>query len=241
MKKLVLSFGLCLITTCLLAADSNPKEELAAATNKLGEQPSYSWKQTVIVPESAPFKPGPTEGKLVKDGVTYFTVSFGDNTTKIYLKDGKAAVSNPESGWRSAKELENDEGPGRFIGFIIRAFRAPAVQAKELADAAKELKKDGEVFFSDMTDEGAKAQFRFGNVTNPKGSVKFWIKDGQLAKYQVKLTGKADFGGNEVDVDRDTTIELTDINATKIEVPTEAKKILEPAPAPATTNAPAKN
>ena len=41
-----------------------------------------------------------------------------------------------------------------------------------------ELKKDGDVYSGDLTEAGAKAQFRFGTVTNPKGSVKFWIKDG---------------------------------------------------------------
>jgi hypothetical protein len=86
-----------------------------------------------------------------------------------------------------------------------------------------------------MTDEGARSQFRFGNVTNPKGSVKFWIKDGQLAKYEFKLTGKAEFNGNEFDVDRDTTTEITDVGTTKIEVPADAKKKFEAAPAPVVT------
>ena len=94
----------------------------------------------------------------------------------------------------------------------------------------------------DMTTEGAKSQFKFGNVTDPKGSVKFWIKDGQISKCEFKLVGKADFNGNEIDVDRDTTIEITDIGTTKIEVPADAKKKLEAAPAaaaPTETNAPA--
>jgi len=233
MKTITLLGTTLLLAGSLFAADSSPKDEVTNAAKKLGEKANYSWKQTVIVPESAPFKPGPTEGKIEKDGLTYFTLSFGDNTTQIYLKGGKAALTNPDGGWQSSTELENDDGPGRFMSFIIRNFRSPVAQATELAGAAKELKKDGDAYSSDMTEEGAKGQFRFGNVTNPKGSVKFWIKDGQLIKYQFKLTGKADFNGNEFDVDRDTTVEIKDVGTTKLEIPAEAKKKLEPAPTPA--------
>jgi hypothetical protein len=78
-------------------------------------------------------------------------------------------------------------------------------------------------------------------VTDPKGWVKFWLKDGQLVKYEFKLAGKMDFGGNDFDVDRDTTIVINDVGNTKIEVPADAKKKLEAAPATAaasSTNAP---
>jgi len=207
---------------------------------KLGAQPNYSWKENVVVPEDSPFKPGPTEGKAEKGGVKYFTVSFGDNTTKIYLKGDQSAISDPNGGWASAKEMESDEGPGRFMAVIVRAFKAPAEQAEELAGTAKELKKDGDVISGDMTEAGAKSQFRIGTVTNPKGSVKFWLKDGALVKYEFRLIGHADFNGNGFDVDRDTTVEITDVGATKIDVPADAKKKLEAVPAPpaaASTNA----
>ena len=233
MKNHLLSAALTLLAGSLIAADSNPKNEVTAAAKKLGEKANYGWKQTIVVPESAPFKPGPSEGKLEKDGVTFFTLSFGDNTTQIYLKGDKSAIHGPDGGWQSAKDLEGDEGPGRFLGFIIKSFKAPSAQATELADAAKELKKDGDAYSSDLTEAGAKAQFRFGNPTDPKGSVKFWIKDGQLTKFESKLTGKVDFNGNEVDVDRTSTIEIKDVGTTKVEVPAEARKKLDPAPAPA--------
>jgi hypothetical protein len=242
MKKIIASVMLALLGGSIVATAAAPKEEVVAAAKKLAAQANYSWKQAVIVPESSPFKPGPTEGKLEKGGVAYFTLSFGDNTTKIYLQGEKSAVSGPDGGWQSAAEMESDEGPGRFIGFIARTFKAPAAQAEELAGTVKELAQDGDVISGEMTDEGAKSQFRFGTVTNPKGSVKFWVKDGQLVKYEFKLTGKADFNGNEFDVDRDTTIEITDVGATKIEVPAEAKKKLDSLSAAggAATNTPAK-
>lgn len=238
MNKILASVALALVTGQLVAADSNPKDDVVAAAKKLGATPNYSWKQNVVVPEDSPFKPGPTEGKTEKGGVTYFTVSFGDNTTKIFLKNGQSAISDPDGGWATAKELDSDEGgPGRFMATLARTFKAPAEQAEELAGTAKELKADGGVISGDMTEAGAKSQFRFGSVTNPKGSVKFWVKDGQLAKYEFKLSGHAEFNGNEFDVDRDTTIEITDVGTTKIDVPADAKKKLEPPPAASTSAA----
>ena len=224
MKTHVLFSATALLAGSLIAADSSPKDDVIAAAKKLGDQTNYSWKTTVVVPENAQFKPGPSEGKTEKDGFTHLTLSFGDNTTQAFIKGDKAAVTNPEGGWQSLSDLDNAEGPGRFLGRIIRNFKTPAAQAGELAAATKELKKDGDVYAGDLTEEGAKAQFSFGTVSNPKGWVKFWVKDGALTKFQFKVTGKVDFNGNEFDVDRTWMIEVKDVGTTKVSVPEEAKK-----------------
>ena len=226
MKTNVLFSATSLLAVTLIAADSGPKADIIVATKKLGDQANYSWKTTVVVPENAQFKPGPIEGQTEKDGFTQLTLSFGDNTTKAVIKGDKAAVTNPEGGWQSLTDVDNAEGPGRFLGRIIRNFKTPAAQAAELATATKELKKDGDVYSGDLTEEGAKAQFRFGTVSNPKGSVKFWVKDGALTKFEFKVTGKVDFNGNEFDVDRTSTIEIKEVGTTKVNVPEEAKKKL---------------
>jgi len=226
MKTHVLLSTITLLSGALIAADSSPKDDVIAASKKLGGQANYSWKTTVVVPESAQFKPGPTEGQTEKDGFTHLTMSFGDNTTKAVIKGDKAAATNPEGDWQSLADLDNAEGRGRFLGRMIRNFKVPAAQAAELATAAKELKKEGDVYSGDLTEEGAKAQFRFGTVSNPKGSVKFWVKDGALTKFEFKVTGKVDFNGNEVDVDRATTVEVKEVGTTKVNVPEEAKKKL---------------
>ena len=97
--------------------------------------------------------------------------------------------------------------------------------------SAKELKKDGDVYASDLTPEGAKTLLTFrrgGNATvsNPSGSVKFWIKDGTLSKYEFKVKGTVTFNDNPIDVDRDTTVEIKDVGTTKMDAPDEAKKLL---------------
>jgi hypothetical protein len=215
----------------IFAADANPKDDVTNAAKKLAEKPNYSWKTTVVVPEDAPFRPGPTEGKTEKDGFTRVKLSFGDNTTEFVLKGDKAAVTNPDGGWQALSELDDSEGPGWFLSRMIRNFRAPAVQAGEIAASAKELKKDGDVYSGDLTEEGAKSLLLFrrggqATASNAKGSVKFWVKDGVLAKYEFKVTGTVSFNGNDMDVDRTTTVEIKEVGTTKVEVPEEAKKKL---------------
>jgi hypothetical protein len=226
-----LSSAAVLVATTLVAADSNPKDEVNNAAKKLADAANYSWRTTVAVPEDAQFKPGPTEGKTEKGGATLVTMTFGDNETKAVLKGDKAVASGPDGEWRSQEELANAEGPGRFLGMMLRNFKAPAAQAEQLAGFAKDLKKDGDVYSSDLTEEGAKTLLTFrrgGNatVTNPKGSVKFWVQDGVLTKYEFHVKGSVSFNGNDFDQDRTSTVVIKDVGATKVNIPEEAKKKL---------------
>ncbi len=56
--------------------------------------------------------------------------------------------------------------------------------------------------------------------------MKFWLKEGVLSKYEVKVKGTVSFNGNEFDNDRTTTVEIKDVGSTKVEVPAEARKKL---------------
>ena len=104
-----------------------------------------------------------------------------------------------------------------------------------MAAQAQKLKAGTNGIVGDLTEDGAKAlpTFRGGGngdgptVTNPQGSVPFWIADGKLSKYQYHVTGTLNFNGNDRDVDRTATTEVKDLNTTKIEVSDDAKKKLE--------------
>jgi hypothetical protein len=222
-----------LLAGSLFAANLDPKDEIAAAIKKLAGQPNYGWKTTVIVPEGTQFRPGPTEGKTEKDGLTHIATAFGDNRIEVVTKGDKAAVLGQEGIWQSAAELENAEGPARFLAGFARNVRTPAVQSAELASFAKELKKEGDSYSSDLTEDGAKTFLRFRRggdgpaISNARGSVKFWLKDGELAKYEYKVQGTISFGGNDIDVDRMTTVEIRDIGKTKVDVPEAAKRIVQ--------------
>jgi len=224
-----------LLAASLLAADSTPTDDLANAAKKLA-QDSYSWKAST---EFGNFN-STTEGKLDKEGLTKLSMSFGDNTTDAFLKAGKGVVKSPDNDWQTLTEMAGNadqQGPGRFLVRRLQTFKAPAAEFTDLLAKTKELKKDGDVYSSDLTEAGAKELLamggrRGGNAPEPKnakGSVKAWTKDGVLAKYELKLSGSINFNGEDRDVDRTTTVEIKDVGTTKVEIPEAAKKKLTPA------------
>jgi hypothetical protein len=230
-KKQILCLAMATLTASLFAADS--KEEVTSAAKKLGEKANYSWKTTVVVPESAQFKPGPTEGKAEKDGFAHVKMTNPNFTMEVVIKGEKRAFTNQEGEWRTPEEAEGDQGPGRFAAGFVRSLKVPAAHAAEIAAGVKELKKDGDAHSGDLTEDGAKALMRFRRgggddptISNAKGSAKFWIKDGVLSKYEFKVSGKMNFNNNDIDVDRTTTVEIKDVGTTKVEVPEGAKKKL---------------
>jgi hypothetical protein len=232
MKKNLLFSTTALLAGSLMVAYSSPKDDVIKAATALGNETNYTWLATVEVPADAQFKPGPTDGKTEKGGYTTLSFNFGDNTTEAVTK-GTNGVIKTEDGWKTLTEAMKDDGGGGFnptvfLARIVQNYKTPAAEAASLADAAKELKQDANSISGDLTEAGAKAKLAFGQatITNPKGSVKFWIKEGRLVKYQFHLLGAADFNGNSFDIDRTTTVEIKDVNTTKIDVSDDAKKKL---------------
>jgi len=230
MKTKILLSILTLASGSLLAAESSPKDEVIAGAKKLAEKENYGWKSTNAFSGFT----STSEGKANKDGVIYLAVTFGDNTTEAYLKGGKGVVKQPDQEWQSLAELENEEGPIQFLVRRLQTFKAPADQAQDLASKTKEIKKEGENYSSDFTEAGAKEVLTFGRrrpgapePKNAKGSVKFWLRDGMLSKFQLKLQGTVNFGGDDQDIEGTTTVEIKDVGKTKVEVPEAAEKKLE--------------
>jgi hypothetical protein len=244
MKRNILFGIVAMLAGSLLAADSSPKDDLKAAAKKLGD--NYSWKSTVANNAGGGgggrrggFGGGPSEGKTAS-GTTWTSRTMGDNSIETVLQGKNGAVKTPDNGWQSLKELSQDDGsggfnPGTFIARAMQNFKAPAAEAADLADKTAELKKDGDVYSGDLTEAGAKTLLTFGpprgggdgpEISGAKGSVKFWVKDGTLTKYEVKVQGTISFNGNDRDINRTTTIEFKDVGSTKVEVPDDAKKKL---------------
>jgi len=216
------------------AADSSAKDAVTAAAKALAGKDNYSWTTTVVVPAGGRFRPGPTTGQTEKGGYTHVSSSFGDNTTEMVLKGDKAVVSTSDNGWQTPAELDSAEGMGRFLGAMARDFKAPATLASDLVAGTSEIKKDGDAYSSDLTEVEVKTllTFRAGNtaptVSDAKGTAKFWITDGTLSKYETHVTGKVSFNGTDRDVDRTSTTEISAVNTTKVVVPDEAQKKMNP-------------
>src|SRR5262245_32708135 len=236
MKRQILISSIALVAGSLLAADSSPKEDVIAGAKKLAEKSNYSWKSTLDLGPNSQFTPGPTEGKTEKDGYTWLSVTFNNNTT-IGLKKGSKVAVKTDDGWKSGEEASADGdgggfNAGRFMAQRMANLKAPAADVEDLASKTKELKKDGDTYSADLTEDGAKSLLvgvRRGGppATNAKGSVKFWLKDGMLTKYLSKASGKREINGEEREIERTTTIEIKDVGTTKIEVPEAAQKKLQ--------------
>jgi len=224
------------LASVMSASAADSKSDLEKAVKELAGKANYSWKSTITVPEGSGnrFRMGPTEGQAEKDGLVHVTMTMGENKTEMAIQGKKAAVLGQDGEWQSAEELSNTEGPGRFAGMMARNFKAPATQAADLVGFAKELKKEGDAYSADLTEDGVKQllSFRRGAgaeapaVANPKGNVKFWVKDGVLSKYEFHVEGTVTFNGNDREVNRTTTVEIKDVGTTKVQVPDEAKKKL---------------
>jgi len=235
MKRSALVAAVAVMTGSLVAGQTGPKDEVKSAAKKLSEMANYSWKTTV---ESAggggggQFRRGPTEGKSEKDGFTTLAISLGEFTIDAVLKGEKGAIRSPD-GWRSLAEVADDtsqQNPGRFLARMLQSYRTPITEAEFLATKAKELAKSGDAYSGNLTDEGAKELLTFRRrddspaPRNARGSVKFWIKEGVLTKYEYRLQGTVTFNNNDIDVDRTTTVEIKEVGSTKVDVPDEAKK-----------------
>ena len=232
--KTTILFAVLLAASPVLAAD--PGGEISSAAKKLARADNYSWKTTVDATGNSRFRPGPIEGKTEKDGYTVLVITRGDNTSHAVLRGTQGVLKTAEGDWQSLADAEKDDGGGgfnavRFMAMMLRSFKTPAAEVESLAGKAKELKMSDDAYSGDLTDDGAKSLLTFngpgGNgpeVSEAKGSVKIWLKDGMLSKYQFNVQGHVEFNGNGRDVNRTTTVEIKDVGTTKVEVPEEAKK-----------------
>jgi hypothetical protein len=213
-----------------LAASADPKTEVADAIKKLAAQSGYSWTYTPKTEGSeSARRQGPMDGKAEKDGYWQLKIEIGDVTAEVAFKGDKMAV-NYNGDWLSSAEIgENNRNVQR-----LKAMKRPTDEAETLASKAIALKKESDgVYASDLDGAAAREMFallgrRAAEAPEAKGSVKFWVKDGQLTKYEFVVRGKITTGEEkkEVDLSRTTTVEIKEAGSTKVSLPEDAKKKL---------------
>jgi len=239
MKRQLVIGTVTLLAGSLFAADA--RDDVKNAAKKLAGAGGYAWTSTVEMGAGGGGRGGmrasPTEGKIGKDGVAMLSMTRRDNTIEAVVMGEKGAIKTAD-GWQSLAEAAEGGGggqfsPGRFMARRLQNFKAPAAEAEELAGKTKELTKSGDAISGELTEEAAKGLMAFGggrgggpSVSDARGSVKFWVKNGVLAKYEYKVQGTMSFGENEREVERTTTVEIKDVGTTKVEVPAEAKSKL---------------
>ena len=244
MKSLIACATL-LAAASLLAAD---KDDVTSAAKKLADADNYSWTTKV---ETGQNEIPPAHSKTQKDGLIWTELAMRDNTSEAFVKGGKG-VMKTDDGWQTvdltAAPARGGGGggggggnPARFMGMRLRTLKAPAAQVEDLVSKTKDIAKADDAYTGDLTEEGAKGLLTMGGggrrggggggtppaISNAKGSLKIWIKDGVITKYVVKVSGtRKNQDGDDVDINRTTTVEIKDIGTTKIALPDEAKSKL---------------
>ena len=231
------------------------KDDVSGAVKKLGD--NYSWKSTIENAggggggggggRGGGFG-GPAEGKTA-DGYVLMSFSGRNGNTTEILRKGEKVVIKTDNGWKTPEEMQQDNannnagGGGRRgrggPGGMARGARLPAVLADDLATKASGLEKSGDAYSGTLSEDAVKELLSpprrggggGGNapeISKAKGTVKFWLKDGALSKYEYNVQGTMTMqNGNEREINRTTTVELSEVGSTKIDVPDEAKKKLE--------------
>jgi hypothetical protein len=226
------------LSALVVVALADAKEDVKAAAKKVTDAPAYTWTTTTEI-EGAQWTPATITGKALKGGPAVITSERDGQVTTAVVHGEKGAVKT-DDGWKTAEELRNAGGGGGGggrggRGAMLLRTRPPADEAARIADKAKELKAADGVVSGDLTEEGAKELATQGRARaggqaiearNAKGSVKYWIKDGQLSKMQLKVAATMTVNGEDRDMARTTTYEIKDVGSTTVAVPDDAKKAL---------------
>lgn len=258
MKTNLLVTVMILIVGSFIPAQAGTKEDVKSAIKKLAEKGNYSWTSTSKRPErpdntegnNNQSRSGPTEGKTVGDMISVKS-NRGERNFEFLTKGEKVAIKR-EDGWSLIEPKQSDDSTGtddqdrerrlRGISSYLRNYKTPSVRAEEFLAKVGELKKDGDAYSGELTEEGAKSLVSFWGgrprgddgsdaaerpqPTGVKASAKFWLKDGILTKYESVIAGKIIINGNERDLGRTTTVEIKDAGSTKIDVPDDFKNKL---------------
>jgi hypothetical protein len=235
MRKIIAITVFATAIGSLIAADN--KSDIEGAAKKLAEKANYSWTQKT---ETSGPAEGERQGKT-EGGYSVLNFSARDTEYQAVFKGDKGVVKTGE-GWQTLESLtESDAEENRRMRFMARRlqqFKPPHAEVQDLLKRVKDLKKDEDgVYVAALTPEGLKEIFGRGfrrggdsgqgpDTSGLSGRAKIWLKDGALSKYSTHIEGSMKFGDRDVDVDRTTTVEIKDVDSTKVAVPEEAKKKL---------------
>lgn len=151
-----------------------------------------------------------------------------------------------KSGQESSGRKQKDGGKrSSFLARRLQEMKAPAEFAGDLAGKITGVTGSGDTFTGALSTEAARDLLTFGSrpkgqghgfpeLSNPGGTVSFTVKEGMLARLELRLTATMCLNGSDVSIDRTTQFDIANIGTAKLEIPEAAKAILDaPAAAPA--------
>ncbi len=251
MKKLIIP---CVAAAFAASyAFAAPADDVKAAAKKLADAQNYTWTtQTQNAGgQGGGFGGGAVTGMAEKGGFT-MTTRETQNGPMQTVRKGEQMVMQRDGQWVTREEMMAQFGGGQGggqggqggqragqRGGMFGAVN-PAEEVTALVDSAKDFKAADGAIVGTLTDEAIAQRLSFGGrggqgggqpaaaPKNASGSVKFWVKDGALTKYELNVKGTmTGRDGQERQIDRTTTTEIKDIGTTKVNVPADAKKKLD--------------
>jgi hypothetical protein len=232
MKKALIIGFVALLARTLSAAESSPQDRIVNAAKQLGDKPNYSWTSTVK--EGDARFPG-ISGKVNKGGPMCLTFMMGATPADVYLNGQKGTAKGP-GGWQTFDEIAQPGGFAAAIVRYLRSYKAPSVECGALSGELQNVKGEEGVISGELKADAANEYLDFfiprsagqepPKLADSKGSVKFWIANGMLNKYELDVQCKVTRGDQESEFHRITTVEIKEVGTTKLEVPEGAKQKL---------------
>ncbi len=214
------------------------EDRLKAAVAKLTDAPGYTWVSTTDI-SGAPMRLSPTTGKVEKGGfMVLSTEAFGSEIEVV--RKGTNAVVKTDDGWMTAAELPQPNfggggvpNMGAMMGRRLLSSKPPGEEVDSLLRRLGPLKADGDVLSGEFTEEGAKEYLKesrrgrsFAEPKSAKGGIRFWLKDGIVAKSELNLDTEMETPQGSMSLNSKTTTEIKDVGTTKVRVAPEALKKL---------------
>jgi hypothetical protein len=250
MKTRILVSGIvaaCAATVAFAA----PADDIKAAAGVLAGAANYSWTTTTQNAGGGgggQFGGGPTAGVTETGGYTIRTVTTPNGAMLTVSKGDKRVMQTPGGSWMTPEEMRaqmqgggGQGGPGGAggRGGMPGMGGAPVLPADEvkalLTGGVTEFAVADGAIVGTLSPEAVAPMLSRGPrggqggtppppPKNAMGTVKFWVQDGALMKYEVHVKGTVTGrNGEDREIDRTTTTEIKAVGTTKVEVPAEAK------------------
>jgi hypothetical protein len=220
-----------LLSHTLCAAESNPQDKVISAAKRLSDAANYSWAATITEGDGTRF--GPIEGKADATGLMHLSFEIGGVPVEVYM-NGKKGAGKVSEGWQTFDEIAQTGGIAAALVRQVRSYKTPSLDLTALGEKMNDFKEDEGIITAQLKEDAAKERLqvfaptapgqRTNQLTNVKGSVRFWTREGALIKYELRIQGHVTWGENESDLDRTTTTEIKNVGKTKLELPAEAKQ-----------------
>jgi hypothetical protein len=241
----------------LSLATCDDKEAVEKAVAKAAAYESYAFKGETEFQSQFGNLPGQVpsmDGKYQKDAGMHIKTERGE----FFRKGERVLVKQGQNDWTDVAQLQaptppadappKKRGPRGGVGFaqiMIKNFKAPHDDLKDLAKSFKEVKKQEKtekigdvectVYGGDLTDESMKGSplgrmlGMFGGANaEVKGSGRVFLDpSGSVLVYEITTKATVELQGNQIDFSMVRRSEISDVGKVKVEIPEGVQKLLD--------------